>query len=113
MQISGGNFAGNGTPLGQHSFKMTTNRRAFLLGGVAALGCGRRRATGFPGYAFVANAGEQSVAAVDLMDFSVVRQIRLSAAPDWVTAHAARRINSRRERLDRSIFLLINYFWMM
>jgi len=70
---------------------MMTNRRRFLFGSVAALACGRRRATGFPGYAFVANAGEQSVTAVDLTDFSVVRQIRLDTVPASVTALAARR----------------------
>jgi YVTN family beta-propeller protein len=69
---------------------MMTNRRTFLFGSVAAMACGRRRATGFPGYAFVANAGEQSVAAVDLTDFSVVRQIRLDAAPSEVVAHGGR-----------------------
>ena len=68
-----------------------TNRRTFLFGSLAALACGRRRATGFPGYAFVANAGEPSVAAVDLTDFSVVRQIRLDAAPSGVIAHGERR----------------------
>lgn len=61
------------------------------MGSAAALGCGRRRATGFPGYAFVANAGEQSVAVVDLTAFSVVRQLRLDAAPAGVIAHGARR----------------------
>ena len=66
------------------------SRRAFVLGSVAALACGRRRATGFPGYAFVANAGEQSVAAVDLTSFTVVRQIRLDSAPAAVVAHAER-----------------------
>ncbi len=91
MQISGGNFVRNRTRLGAGFFEMRTNRRTFLLGGMAALGCGRRRATGFPGYAFVANAGEQSVAVVDLMEFSVVRQIRLGAAPASVTAHGASR----------------------
>lgn len=66
------------------------SRRAFVLGSVATLACGRRRATGFPGYAFVANAGEQSVAAVDLTSFTVVRQIRLDSAPAAVVAHAER-----------------------
>lgn len=67
-----------------------SSRRAFVLGPVAALACGRRRATGFPGYAFVANAGEQSVAAVDLTSFTVARQIRLEEAPGQVVAHAER-----------------------
>lgn len=71
--------------------EIMTNRRTFLFGSLGALACGRRRATGFPGYAFVANAGEQSVAAVDLTDFSVVRQIRLDAAPSGVIAHGGRR----------------------
>jgi YVTN family beta-propeller protein len=69
---------------------MWSSRRAFMLGSVAALACGRRRATGFPGYAFVANAGEQSVAAVDLTTFTVVRQIRLDSAPSVVVAHPER-----------------------
>jgi len=55
------------------------------------MACGRRRATGFPGYAFVANAGEQSVTAVDLTEFAVVRQIRLDAVPSGVVAHGGRR----------------------
>lgn len=62
-----------------------------MLSSVAAFGCGRRRATGFPGYAFVANAGEKSIAAVDLTSFSTVRQIRLDAAPSVVLASALRR----------------------
>ena len=62
------------------------DRRRFLLGTVAAVGCWRRRATGFPGYAFVANGGERSVAAVDLTSFSVKRQIQLDAAPAQVAA---------------------------
>ena len=75
----------------RNSVEMMTNRRTFLFGSLAATACGRRRATGFPGYAFVANAGERSVAAVDLTDFSVVRQIRLEAAPSGVVAHGERR----------------------
>ncbi len=70
--------------------EIRASRRAFVLGPVAALACGRRRATGFPGYAFVANSGEQSVAAVDLTTFTVVRQIRLNSVPAAVIAHAGR-----------------------
>jgi YVTN family beta-propeller protein len=68
---------------------MRTSRRAFVLG-CGALACGRRRATGFPGYAFVANSGAQSVAAVDLTSFTAVRQIRLDSAPASVVAHPER-----------------------
>src|SRR5690242_1191719 len=68
-----------------------TTRRSFLAGSAAMLACGRRRATAFPGYAFVANQGERSVAAVDLTRFSVARQIRLDAAPSDVIADLERR----------------------
>jgi YVTN family beta-propeller protein len=75
---------------GGDSTGMRSSRRAFVFGPVAAIACGRRRATGFPGYAFVANSGEQSVAAVDLTSFTVVRQIRLDSAPSAVVAHPER-----------------------
>jgi YVTN family beta-propeller protein len=67
------------------------HRRQFLLGSVAAVGCWHRRATGFPGYAFVANGGERSVAAVDLTKFSVTRQIQLETAPTQVVAQQEHR----------------------
>src|SRR6476620_2629052 len=67
------------------------DRRRFLLGSAAAVGCWHRRATGFPGYAFVANGGERSVAAVDLTKFSVDRQIQLETAPRQVVALAGQR----------------------
>ncbi|MBZ5592355.1 MAG: hypothetical protein LAP39_08970 [Acidobacteriia bacterium] len=69
---------------------MKTSRRFFLLGSGVSLACGRRRATVFPGYAFVANHGEKSVAAVDLTRFSVARQIRLEAAPSALIADSGR-----------------------
>jgi YVTN family beta-propeller protein len=58
-----------------------------LAASVAALGCGRRRATGFPGYCLVANQGTRSLAAVDLNRFAVRTQIPLDAAPGTVLAH--------------------------
>ena len=67
------------------------SRRAFILGSATALACGRRRATAFPGYAFVANQGEHSIAVVDLTTFSVARQIRLEAAPSAIVADHRRR----------------------
>src|SRR5258708_1229623 len=67
------------------------DRRRFLLGSAATVGCWRRRATGFPGYAFVANGGERSVAAVDLTSFSVARQIQLEGAPSQVVAVSEQR----------------------
>ncbi len=66
-------------------------RRGFLASAsVAALagsGCGRKRATGFDGYAFVANAEGRAIAAVDLTAFAVVRHVRLDADPTEVIAH--------------------------
>jgi YVTN family beta-propeller protein len=70
---------------------MRTSRRAFLVSSTGALACGRRRATVFPGYAFVANQGEKSVAVVDLTRFSVARQIRLQAAPSAIIADSSRK----------------------
>jgi YVTN family beta-propeller protein len=68
-----------------------SSRRAFILGSAAALACGRHRATAFPGYAFVANQDEQSIAVVDLTTFSVARQIRLDAAPFAIAVDRQRR----------------------
>jgi YVTN family beta-propeller protein len=61
-------------------------RRSFLT--VAALAaCGRRRGSGFPGYAFVANEQGHAIAVVDLTAFAVARHIRLDAAPTGILSH--------------------------
>ena len=49
--------------------------------------CGRRKGTGFPGYAIIANQEGRSLAAVDLTSFSVKRHIALDASPSAVIAH--------------------------
>jgi YVTN family beta-propeller protein len=64
------------------------SRRALLAGAAAALGCGRKKATGFPGYCFVANRGSRSVTAVDLNTFRVRKHIGLDAAPAAIMAGA-------------------------
>ena len=69
---------------------MKIGRRTFLFASATAVACNRHRATAFPGYAFVANAGGKSVAAVDLTRFAVVQQIRLGSAPSTVLAHRQR-----------------------
>jgi hypothetical protein len=64
---------------------MRTTRREWLA--FAALSaCGRKKATGYPGYALVATAGENSVAAVDLTNFQLAKQIELGASPTAVVA---------------------------
>ena len=62
------------------------SRRALLLSSAAALSCARKKATGFPGYCFVANRGSRSVTAVDLNQFRVRKQIPLDAAPSAIVA---------------------------
>lgn len=64
---------------------MKTTRREWLALAVLSA-CSRKKATGYPGYALVATAGEQSVAAVDLTDFKLVKQIELGASPTAVVA---------------------------
>lgn len=57
-----------------------------LVAGAALAGCGRQRSTGFPGYAFVANAEGQAIAAVDLTAFAVIRHVRLDGNPTDVVS---------------------------
>ena len=64
-------------------------RRSLLLA-AATLACGRPKATGYPGYAFVANYEGRSVAVVDLTRFRVWKHIPLDAAPTAVLPHPVR-----------------------
>jgi len=65
-------------------------RRALLMGAAALAGCARRRSRGFPGFAFVANAGARNVAAVDLNAFVLAKQIGMDSAPGAVLANPLR-----------------------
>ena len=65
-------------------------RRALLAASAGALACGTKKATGYPGYAFIANRDSRSVAVVDLTRFKVWKQVRLDAAPSAVLAHPAK-----------------------
>jgi len=65
-------------------------RRALLAGAVLLAGCARRRSRGFPGYAFVANAGARTVAVVDLNAFVLAKQIGMESAPGAVLANPLR-----------------------
>jgi YVTN family beta-propeller protein len=67
-------------------------RRKFALGGLAGgLGalasCGSKKASGFSGYAFVANQDGGAIAAVDLQVFAVARHIRIDGSPTAVLAN--------------------------
>jgi DNA-binding beta-propeller fold protein YncE len=64
------------------------HRRFFSRRGCLALGaallseaCARRKGAGYPGYALVSTAGEDSVAVIDLTGFRLVRSIPLGAPP--------------------------------
>src|SRR5580704_409620 len=69
-------------------------RRTFALAGLGAgitgglgglISCGgHNRATGFSGYAFIANQEGGAIAAVDLEVFAVARHIRIDGAPTAV-----------------------------
>jgi YVTN family beta-propeller protein len=66
-------------------------RRSILVGGLAGLAsCSRPKATGFSGYAFIANEEGGAVAAVDLEVFAVARHIRIDGAPTAVVARPER-----------------------
>ncbi|MGC2658579.1 MAG: hypothetical protein WA324_11535 [Bryobacteraceae bacterium] len=59
------------------------------LGTVAAAGltaCGRRKATGYPGFALISTAGSSSVAAIELMSFKLKKTISLGGAPGDIVA---------------------------
>ncbi|MFY9725162.1 MAG: hypothetical protein WB579_01310 [Bryobacteraceae bacterium] len=63
------------------------SRRGLLMASAGVLACGRRKATAYPGYCFVANRQGRNVAVVDLSRFRVRKQIGLDAAPVAVIAH--------------------------
>ena len=64
-------------------------RRALLVAGAALAGCRKKRSTGFPGYAFVANEEGQAIAAVDLTAFAVIRHVHLDGKPTDVVSSPA------------------------
>ena len=70
--------------------RRSLTRRALLVGTAALAGCARRKSRGFPGYAFVANAGARTVAAVDLNAFALAKQISLDSAPGAVLSNPLR-----------------------
>jgi YVTN family beta-propeller protein len=66
-----------------------TRRDCLVAGGVVfAAACGRKKGTGYAGYALVATAGDNSVSAIDLTAFRLVKTIPLKASPSAVQAGA-------------------------
>lgn len=51
-----------------------------------AASCTRKKVGGYPGYALVATAGEDSLAVVDLMSFQLWKRVGLDAAPTAVVS---------------------------
>jgi YVTN family beta-propeller protein len=64
-------------------------RRGFLLVSAGSLACGTKKATGFPGYCFVANRDGRSIAVVDLNRFQVRTRIPLDAQPSAIVVQDA------------------------
>ncbi|MDQ6758653.1 MAG: hypothetical protein M3Z32_02160 [Acidobacteriota bacterium] len=67
-----------------------TRRTFFGCAIAASTACNKRKASGFPGYAFVANQEGQAIAAVDLRVFAVARHIRVAGSPNSVLTHPSR-----------------------
>ncbi len=66
-------------------------RRWFLFTSVGFLaGCRKKRASGYPGYAFVSNHEGRAVAAIDLNIFAVTKHIAMDAAPGPILSHPGR-----------------------
>jgi YVTN family beta-propeller protein len=68
------------------------SRRNFIAAtaaGISGFPACRRKASGYSGFAFVANQEGQAVAAVDLESFTVVRHIHLEGKPSQVVANPA------------------------
>lgn len=62
-----------------------TRRECIAAGGLMiAASCGRKKGTGFPGYAIIATSGDNSLTAVDLTAFRLAKTIPLAAAPTAV-----------------------------
>jgi YVTN family beta-propeller protein len=68
--------------------RLMTRRAWLAAAGLSA--CGLRKVRGFSGYAFVANAGERTVSAVDLSTFTLAWRFGFEAPPSTVLAHPLR-----------------------
>jgi DNA-binding beta-propeller fold protein YncE len=70
----------------------TPTRRQILAAGAALVttACRRTRPTGYPGYALISAAGENSITSIDLNTFQLVRKLSLKAAPSSIAVGADR-----------------------
>lgn len=67
-----------------------TRREWLALSGLAlASGCSSKKGTGYPGYALISTAGDNSVSVVDLTTFNLVKTIPLNAAPAGIVLRNA------------------------
>ncbi|MGA3041560.1 MAG: hypothetical protein ABSF54_12310 [Bryobacteraceae bacterium] len=71
-------------------YRRSLSRRELIVGAAGLAGCTRRKSRGFPGYAFVANAGARTVSAVDLNAFALAKQIGLDGVPGAVLSNPLR-----------------------
>jgi hypothetical protein len=64
-----------------------TRRQWMAVGGVVVAGaCGRKKGTGYDGYALIATSGDDSLAVVDLTTFRLLKPVVLGAPPTAVVA---------------------------
>ena len=68
-----------------------TRRQWIALGGLAvASACGRKKGSGYAGYALIATSGDETVAVVDLRAFQLLDPIAVGAPPSAVITNDAR-----------------------
>ena len=72
------------------AFDCMTRREWLALSGLAlASGCSSKKGTGYPGYALISTAGDNSVSVVDLTTFNLVKTIPLNGAPAGIVLRNA------------------------
>ena len=71
-----------------------TRREWLALTGMALAGsCGHKKGTGYPGYALISTAGDNSVSVVDLTAFDLLKTVRLNAAPAGIVSGTGSGLN--------------------
>ncbi len=71
-----------------------TRREWLALTGLALAGsCTPKKGTGYPGYALISTAGDNSVSVVDLTAFNLSKTVRLNAAPSGIVSRSSPSLN--------------------